>query len=249
MNPHMRNFFIVLFSAFLALPALADEAQIRQAIEARLGGVKVNGVQATPISGMFEVHIQGRDGPQIIYSDSQGSYFFTGHLIDAARNQDLTEERMKKLTAIEFNSLPLDLAVKIQRGSGKRSLAVFSDPYCPYCRRLEQALLQMDDITIYVFMYPVIRPAAADHSRAVWCSKDRAKAWLELAAAEKPKVPTAAPTCANPVDKVLELGRSLRVTGTPTLFFANGERAGGTMEVAQLRAKLDEVARQPVKKN
>jgi thiol:disulfide interchange protein DsbC len=237
--------------ALLALPALqvlADEAQIRHAVEVKLGGARVDGVQATPLPGIFEVRIQGRDGPQIVYSDAQGSYFLTGHLIDVAKNIDLTEERLKKLTAIEFNSLPLDLAVKIQRGNGKRSLAMFSDPYCPYCRRLEQVLLQLDDITVYVFMYPVIRPAAADHSRAVWCSKDRAKAWLELAAADKPKVPAAAANCANPVDKVLELGRSLRINGTPTLFFANGERAGGGMQLAQLRAKLDEVARLPAGK-
>ena len=245
----MRIFFLVLAVVFFSLPALADEAQVRRAIEAKLGGVKVDGVQATPIPGIFEVRFQSRDGPQIVYSDAQGAYLFTGHLIDAKSDRDLTEERLQKLTAIEFNALPLDLAVKIQRGSGKRALAVFTDPYCPYCRRLEQVLLQIDDITVYVFMYPVIRPDAADHSRAVWCSKDRAKAWLDLAAADKPKVPAAGANCANPLDKVLELGRSLRVSGTPTLFFANGERAGGGMQLGALRAKLDEIARQPVKKN
>ena len=242
----MRKFVFVI-AALLTLPALADEAQIRQAVEAKLGGVKVDGVQATPIAGVFEVRFQSREGPQIIYSDAQGAYFFTGQLIDARSDRNLTEERLRKLTAIEFNSLPLDLAVKIQRGNGKRALAMFTDPYCPYCRQLEQALLQIDDITVYVFMYPVIRPAAIDHSRAVWCSKDRAKAWLELAVGDKPKVPAAAATCANPVDKVLELGRSLRVSGTPTLFFADGERASG-MPLAQLRAKLDEVASQPAAK-
>jgi thiol:disulfide interchange protein DsbC len=129
----------------------------------------------------------------------------------------------------------------------KKTVAMCTEPYCPYCRRLEQTLLQLDDITVYVFMYPVIRPENADHSRAVWCSKDRAKAWLDLAATDRPKVPTAGASCANPVDKVLELGRSLRVTGTPTLFFASGERAGGGMELGALRAKLDEVAKQPKK--
>ncbi len=243
----MRKFVFVLAAALLALPVLADEARVRQAVEAKLGGVKVDGVQATPIPGVFEVRFQSREGPQIIYSDAQGAYFFTGHLIDARSDRNLTEERLRKLTAIEFNSLPLDLAVKIQRGNGKRALAMFTDPYCPYCRQLEQALLQIDDITVYVFMYPVIRPAAADHSRAVWCSKDRAKAWLELAVGDKPKVPAAPATCANPVDKVLELGRSLRINGTPTLFFADGERASG-MPLAQLRAKLDEAAKQPAAK-
>ncbi|MBC7803664.1 MAG: DsbC family protein [Candidatus Parcubacteria bacterium] len=249
----MRTFFLAAAVAFatglLSFAALADEAKIRQSIEAKLGGAKVDGVQATPIPGIFEVRFQSREGPQIVYSDAQGAYLFTGHLIDAKSDRDLTEERLQKLTAIEFNSLPLELAVKIQRGNGKRALAMFTDPYCPYCRRLEQVLLQLDDITVYVFMYPVIRPDAADHSRAVWCSKDRTKAWLELAAADKPKIPAAPATCANPVDKVLELGRSLRVTGTPTLFFANGERAGGGMALGALRAKLDEIARQPAKKN
>lgn len=243
----MRIFFLALATLFFSLPALADEAQIRQAVEAKLGGAKVDDVQPTPINGIYEVRFQSRDGPQIIYTDAAGSFIFTGHLIDAKNDRDLTEERLQKLTAIEFKSLPLDLAVKVQRGNGRRAVAMFSDPYCPYCRRLEQNLLQLDDITVYVFMYPVIRPENADHSRAVWCSKDRARAWLELAAADRPKVPTAGASCANPVDKVLELGRSLRVTGTPTLFFANGERAGGGMELGALRAKLDEVAKQPKK--
>lgn len=245
----MRKFVLVLAAALFALPALADEAQIRQALESKLGGAKIEGVLATPVPGIYEVRVQGRDGPQIYYVNASATHIFAGNLIELKGNRNLTEERMRKLTAVEFNSLPLDQAVKIQRGGGKRVMAMFSDPYCPYCRRFEQTLLQMDDITVYVFMYPVIRPENADHSRAVWCSKDRAKAWLDLAAAERPVVPEAAPTCPNPVDKILELGRSLRVNGTPTLFFANGERAGGGMEVGRLRAKLDEISRRPTKKN
>jgi len=238
----MRMFALLIAALLLAPPALADEAQIRRALEAKLGGDRIDAVQETPLAGIFEVRIQGHEGPQIIYTDARGTYFLTGHLIDATRDLDLTAERLRKLTAVEFSSLPPELAVKIQRGNGKRTLAMFSDPYCPYCRRFERVLKQVDDVTVYVFMYPVIRPAAADHSRSVWCSKDRAKAWLELAASDQPKVPAAPATCANPVNKVLELGRSLRVNGTPTLFFADGERSGGGMELAQLRAKLDEAS-------
>jgi len=238
----MRLFCLPALLFLVALPALAQEQKIREALEPRLG-VKVEGVQPSPLPGIYEVRLQTLDGPKIVYSDEKGSYVFTGRLIDVKAERDLTEERLQKHTKIEFNQLPLDLAVKVQRGNGKRVLAMFSDPYCPYCRRLEQTLLQIDDLTVYVFMYPVIRPDLADHSRAVWCSKDRAKAWIELAANEKPKVPTASASCANPVDKVLELGRSLRVNGTPTLYFANGEKASGGMEIGALRKKLDELAR------
>ena len=244
----MKKTLLLLLAALYALPALAGEAEIRQAMKNKFPNLRVNGVQAAPMAGLFEVRFLTPDGAQILYTDAQANFFIDGSLIEAKSGRNLTEERLQKLSAIEFSALPTELAVKVQRGSGKRVLAMFSDPYCPYCRRLEQSLLQIDDITVYVFMYPVIRPQNADHSRAVWCSPDRAKAWLELAAGDAPKVPAAAPTCANPVDKVLELGRSLRVNGTPTLFFANGERAGGGMPLGQLRAKLDELA-QPARKN
>lgn len=141
-----------------------------------------------------------------------------------------------------FESLPLDLAVKVQRGNGSRVLAVFSDPYCPACRRFERSLEQIGDVTVYVFMYPVIRPENADHSRAVWCAPDRARAWLELAAAARPKVPRAASGCDDPLDKVRELGRALGVRITPTLILANGDRVSGALAPADLRELLDQAS-------
>ena len=240
---------LLLVLALLALPALAGEAEIRQVLKAKFPNIRIDGIQPAPMPGLFEVRFQTQQGPQIIYTDAQGAFLIVdGSLVDAKSGRNLTEERMQKLTAIEFSALPLDLAVKVQRGNGKRQVAMFTDPYCPYCRRLEQTLLQIDDITVYVFMFPVIRPDNADHSRAVWCAPDRAKAWLELAANDTPKVPAGGVTCPNPVDKVLELGRSLRVNGTPTLFFPNGERASANWTQEQLRAKLDATARAAVKK-
>lgn len=238
-----RWLLLLAFVPSLLFAQSAEEQRIRQALEPKFKPTRIEGVQPTPLPGIFEVRFQTREGPQIVYTDAQGSHIFTGNLIDMRTERNLTEERLQKLSAIDFSSLPLDWAVKVQRGNGRRVLAMFTDPYCPYCRRLEQTLLQMDDITVYVFMYPVIRPQSADHSRSVWCSKDRAKAWLELAAGDRPKLPAAKPDCANPVDKIVELGRSLRVNGTPTLFFTDGERAGGGMELQQLRAKLDQTAR------
>jgi thiol:disulfide interchange protein DsbC len=177
-----------------------------------------------------------------VYTDANVTHVFVGRIYEARTDRNLTEERTRKLNAVKFESLPLDLAVKVQRGNGKRVLAMFSDPYCPACRQFERALAQVDDITIYVFMYPVIRPENADHSRAVWCSPDRARAWLELAAAPRPKVPEAAPRCANPVDKVLEAGRKLGVNSTPTLFLVNGERFSGGLAAPELKDLLDQAA-------
>lgn len=241
MKGPMSRFFAVLL-LLAALPAAANEAVIRKALEGKLDGARIEGIQPAPVAGLWEVRYRGQDGVQILYSDAAGRYIVQGRIFELASDRDLTEERSRKLNAVRFDSLPLDLAVKVQRGNGKRVLAMFSDPYCPACRSFERILSQVDDITIYYFMYPVIRPENANHSRAVWCSPDRAKAWLELAASPQPKVPAASPNCPNPVDKVLAAGRRLKVNATPTLILANGERISGGLAAEDLIALLDQVA-------
>jgi len=241
-----RILFLLLATLCTALPAQADEAAIRQVIEAKLGGVKVEGVLATPVPGIFEVRFRGSDGARIVYTDAQATHIIVGDLIDARTDRNLTEERLRRVSAISMDSLPYELAVKVQRGNGKRTLVVFSDPYCPACLEFEKTLARVEDITIYYFMYPVIRPELADHSRAVWCSPDRVKAWLDLAQRRKP--PAANPKCEAPIEKILALGSKLGVRSTPTLFFANGERLRGGTTAAQLQSLLDDATVQRAKK-
>ncbi len=227
----------VIFS--LTIPAEADDAKIRRVIEDKLGGVKVEGIQPGPL-GLYEVRFRSSDGVRVVYTDANATHIFLGKIYETKTDRDLTDERLRKLNAIRFDALPLAQAVKIQRGSGKRVLAMFSDPYCPACKQFEQTLQQLDDITVYVFMFPVIRPELADHSKAVWCSPDPAKAWIDLAM--RGKRPGANAACANPVEKNLELGRSLGVNATPTLIFANGERVAGGLREADLKELLDQTA-------
>jgi len=230
---------LAFLAILIAAPALADEAKIRKALEPKLGGAKIEGIQPAPVAGLWEVRLRTERGLRIIYTDTNAAHVIDGNIHEVRTNRDLTEERLRKLNAIKFETLPLDLAVKVQRGNGKRVLAMFSDPYCPACRQFERNLAKIDDITVYVFMYPVIRPENSDHSKAVWCSPDRAKAWLELAAAPQPKIPQASPGCAHPIDKVHELGRKLGVNSTPTLFFTNGERLSGGLGADDLKELLD----------
>jgi len=170
-----NRFLLLLAAAALSSLALADEASLRRTLEPKLG-VQIEGIQAAPVPGLYEVRYRSPQGVQLIYVDESGNYIIQGKIYDLRAERDLTEERLRKLNAIKFESLPLELAVKVQRGNGKRVLAMFSDPYCPACRQFERSLAQVDNVTIYVFMYPVIRPENADHSRKVWCAPDRAKA-------------------------------------------------------------------------
>jgi thiol:disulfide interchange protein DsbC len=225
----------------LATGAGANEAQIRRALEPKLGGAKIEGVAPAPVSGLWEVRVRSeKGGVRVLYADPTGTYVIDGSIYELRTNRDLTEERTRKLNAVNFESLPFEQAIKVQRGDGRRVLAMFSDPYCPYCVQFERTLQQVNDITIYVFMYPVIRPQNADHSKAVWCAPDRTKAWLDLAIHHRP--PPIPASCDNPVEKNLRLGQSLGVNSTPTLILANGERVSAGLSAKDLAEVLDEVA-------
>ena len=232
----MARLVVAVLSLLVALSAVANEQLIRRSVEPKLGGAKIEGVQPSVIPGLFEVRFRSPQGVQILYSDPKGENIVQGEIYETKSGRNLTDERIGKLSAIKFDSLPLDRAVKIVRGNGKRVLAMFSDPYCPACQSFEQTLQQIDDVTLYVFMFPVIRPERIDDSKSVWCASDRAKAWLDFALRKKAPAPA---TCDNPVESIVTLGQSLGVRATPTLFFENGERQQGGMQLADLRTRID----------
>lgn len=221
----------ILLTALLCLVAAAPawgqrdvEARIKRQVEANTGGhVIPDAVEKTPVAGVYEV----RAGLDIMYVDSAGRYaFLEGHLLDLTTKQDLTQQRLEAAARIDFRTLPLDLAMKTVHGSGRRHLAVFEDPTCPYCRALHTLLDQLDDVTIYTFPYPVLSADSDAKARAALCAPDRTRAWKELLATGR--APESRP-CATQVDQVIALGNQLNVRGTPTVFFADGRRAQGVV--------------------
>jgi len=225
---------ILFLAATFSAAALADEASVRRGVEARFAGVKVDSVTRTPYAGLYEIVV----GETIFYTDEKVSYLFKGEIIDARSQRNFTEERQQRLSAIKFEDLPLELAIKQVRGSGKRVVAIFADPFCPYCKSLDRALLREDDITIYTFLFPILRPESADKSRAIWCAPDRAKAYYDFML--NGRDPALAAACDAPVDKWLALGRRVGVKATPTSFTTGGQRILGARP-DELVKLMDEV--------
>jgi thiol:disulfide interchange protein DsbC len=210
-----------LLAVALAGTAFADEASVKRGVETRFEGVKVESVTRTPYAGLYEIVV----GDSIFYTDEKVSFFLRGDLIDARSQRNLTEERQQKLSAIKFEDLPLDLAIKQVRGNGKRVVAIFSDPFCPYCRSLDRALLREDDITIYTFLFPILRAESPDKARTIWCAPDRAKAYYDFMLNGREPASTAG--CTAPVEKWLALGQKVGVRATPTSFTMSGQRIMG----------------------
>lgn len=210
------------------------EANIKKAVEPRLSGAKIESVRATPYAGLYELRVGG----DILYTDKKGEYLFIGNVYELKTSRDLTRARVDEINKIKFSELPLDLALKQVRGDGKRVIAVFEDPNCGYCKRLRQTTLkEIDNVTIYTFMYNILSEDSFNKSKNIWCAADRQKAWDDWMI--NGKVPAPAPAnCANPNDKVVALGQKLRIQGTPAIFFADGSRLPGFVDAKTLEAKL-----------
>lgn len=233
--PGLVTWFALLMFAWLS-SAQAGENEIRQALQAKLPNVgRIEHVAKTPYAGLYEVVIND----QLLYTDAQGQYLFDGSVIDVKSRRDLTEERRRQLFAIEFDKLPLDLAVKRVKGNGKRKLAYFTDPNCGFCKRLEKELSKVDDVTLYLFLFPIFQ-GSDETVRNVYCAKDPVKAWdnLMLNGVAPPGA-----TCKTPTDKVLALGKKLRVTGTPNLIFGDGTQIPGYLPAEELEKRLGEAGK------
>jgi thiol:disulfide interchange protein DsbC len=234
MNLIKTTLAAVLAATALAAPlAQAQEATIRKNLGERIPQLqKIDEVSRTPINGIWEVRV----GTEILYTDSEGNYLIQGSLIDAKQRRNLTEERVEKLSAIDFDALPVKDAFTIVRGNGKRKMAVFEDPNCGYCKRFERDLQKVDNVTIHMFLYPILGGDSPDKSRNIWCSKDKGKAWQDQMLREQPAASASCDTAA--IARNLEFGKKHRVSGTPTLFFADGSRVPGAVNAAQVEKFL-----------
>ncbi|MBX3619452.1 MAG: DsbC family protein [Rhizobacter sp.] len=219
---------------FVGHAAFADEAAIRKNLVERLPSLPpIDEVSKTPIAGIYEVRL----GTEIVYTDETGNYVIQGHLIDTRTRTSLTEARINKLTAIDFAQLPLKDAFMWKNGTGARKIAVFADPNCGYCKKFEQDLQKIKNITVYTFLIPVLGGDSPQKSVNIWCSKDPAKTWLSWMLEGKVP-PRSMGACSTPIDRNLEFSRKYRINGTPAIIFADGTRVPGAMNAEQLEKQL-----------
>lgn len=235
----MMNRLVPLLAAMLALVSFgalsqdADEARLRQSLSAKFPKMTVESVTRLPFNGLFEVVMDG----EVVYTDTKAEYMMGGTLYDIrtmpARN--LTQDTTQKLVSKSLTTSH-DSAIKTVRGNGKRVLYTFEDPNCGYCRELYKEFGKMTDVTVYTFLLPILSPDSTDKARAIWCSKDRAKAWDQVmtktALTEQPK------PCNAPLEKNSAMAQRLNIRGTPAIYLASGQQLGGYVPAAQIEQAL-----------
>lgn len=207
----------------------AQLPQLRKALQAKFPQMTVDSITRTPFSGLYEAVLGG----EVVYVDAKAEFLMGGTLYDIRNSppRNITLETQQKVAAKLITGAH-EAAIKTVRGNGRRVLYTFEDPNCGYCRELYKELAKMNDITVYTFLLPVLSPDSADKSRAIWCAKDRAKAWDQMmtkgALRETPK------PCEAPLEKTAQMAQRLGIRGTPALYLANGQQLGGYIPAQQI---------------
>lgn len=234
--PRKLSASLSLVLAGLTTGAIAQEAAIREAIAKRVPQLKaIDEVRTTKFPGLYEIRV---NGAEIYYTDAKGNYLIQGNLFETKGLRNLTEERINKLSAIKFDALPLKDAFTIVRGNGSRKLAVFEDPNCGYCKRFERDLQKIDNVTVYMFLYPILGPDSNEKAKALWCSRDKVQAWQDWMLRDQVPPPAAAMCDTSPVARNVEFGKTYRIQGTPTLLFEDGNRIPGAIDAQQIEKHL-----------
>jgi len=241
MKHTLRGLVAVLLAACFASPVFADEAAIRKNIAERLPDIpKIDEIQKTGMPGIYEIRI----GTEILYTDENGSYLIQGEVIDTKTRANLTEQRIAKLTAIDFKSLPLKDAIVWKQGTGDRKLVVFADPNCGYCKKFERDLQEVKNVTVYTFLYPILGGDSPEKSKAIWCAKDNTKAWRDWMIKGTPAENS--PNCdSTALQRNFAFGKKHRINGTPGLVFEDGTQRAGALNAEAIEKML--VATKPGK--
>ncbi len=235
----MKRMIPLLMMAMLALLASAarsqdgDEARLRQTLQAKFPKVTVESISKTPFGGLYEIVLGG----EIIYMDGKAEYMMGGSLYDirSAQIRNITQDTSQRLASKALTSSH-DSAIKMVRGNGKRVIYTFEDPNCGYCKQLYKELGTMTDVTIYTFLLPILSPDSMEKSRAIWCSKDRAKAWDQMMT--KGALTEQVKPCEGPMEKNAQLAQRFNIRGTPAIFLASGQQLGGYIPAAQIEQAL-----------
>jgi thiol:disulfide interchange protein DsbC len=219
-----------------AAPPTLDAAAVQRAVP----GVQVKSIRQVPIrGGLYEVI---DDKGNAFYLDGAGGIGFQCDLFDVANRKNLTQESLARFKAVDFSQLPLDLAITRVKGDGRRKIAVFADPDCPFCVKLEQELEAVDNVTVHTFLYPIatLHPQAVERSRRIWCSADRDAAWRGWLLNQRDAAP-AAEGCTSPVEEIAKVAQKFGLSGTPSLVFPSGRVVGGFVP----RAVIEEYFGEP----
>ncbi len=210
-----------------ATSAQADEVSER--LTARMAKMfpkeKINDVTASPVPGLYEVLV----GASLFYVSSDGRYVVHGDLIDLEAHVNISDQRRAQARKQVFEDMDEKGFIEFPAKAAEtaRTLYVFTDIDCGYCRKMHAEVGRLNEAGIRVrylaFPRSGLEGESFDKAVAVWCAPNRQEALTKA----KLGMLVTSPKCDNPVAKEYELGNAMGVTGTPAVYTDRGKQIGG----------------------
>ena len=231
----LKSLFITL--ALLSTNILADKADILKGLNSYFSGVTEQDINSTPFQGLYEVILR-KPALDVIYISEDGRYLAQGEVIDLQTRINLTQYRMSSLAKEILATTTDDEKIIYKADDEKYIINVFTDVDCPYCRKLHKDVdaLNKLGVTMKYLAFPRtgVNTKSYYRSVAIWCADDPKQAMNRgMIQKGNPLV-----DCKNPIIDHLILAKKLNVTGTPFIFFENGDHIPGYVKPKSLLKEI-----------
>ncbi|MGD8688509.1 MAG: DsbC family protein [Gammaproteobacteria bacterium] len=233
----LRGILTGLVLLVTVAPAFAGDkvpVGVEKAIRGRLQGMKIDSIAPSPVPGLYQVSM----GPQVFYVSGDGRYALQGDLLDLADHSNLTEKAQAGARAAAIEAIGEKNMIIYSPPHPTRTITVFTDVDCPYCRKLHEHMPQMNALGLRVryLFYPRAGFGSSSwhKAQAVWCSDDRKAALTAV----KQGVSLPRPDCKTPVAMEYQLGQEIGISGTPTIITEKGHEINGYLPPAALLAEI-----------
>ncbi|MGI9329924.1 MAG: DsbC family protein [Gammaproteobacteria bacterium] len=226
----------LLLALFLPLATSAEDDKAAY-IASQLPEVNAQDVSASPLPGIYEV----RYGQNILYVTEDARYMVQGDIFDLKTEKNLTEARrtVARVKAIDDMG-ESSMIVFEPEGEAARTITVFTDIDCGYCRKLHREIADYNEqgFRVRYLFFPRSGPNTESWSKAdgVWCADDRNAA---LTQAKRGEVIQAADCGVTPTDQHYELGKSFGIRGTPAIITGDGTLIPGYVPADELIDRID----------
>ncbi len=230
---------LVVMSLVISASALAESTvdEVQKRLSERLPGIGVTSLEPSPVPGLFELVTDG----QIYYVDENAEYLVDGSLIRLSDRENLTDARLGGIQMALIDDMGEEnMLIYEPEVPSNRSITVFTDISCGYCRRLHGEIdtLLDDGVRVRYLLFPRAGLGSQGHKdlESVWCADDPQAAMTNAKSGGKiePK------SCDNPIESHVALAERLGLRGTPLIYTDSGVKIPGYREATVLAGMVND---------
>ena len=193
-------------------------------------------ISDSPAKGIWQVEgMQGENRVRVYLDFAKKNVMLINRFIPVD-----TIGKPPEVRKLDLKEIPLTGTVLLGKKKAKHKVIVFSDPDCPYCRKLhaeiKKVVKKRKDIAFYIKPFPLpMHKEAYGKCKTVLCEKSV----KTLDAAFEGKAVPEASCDSSELDANIATAKKLGITGTPGIILPDGSLIPGYLESDALIDLID----------